>query len=312
MVKVIFLWPPCAAVHLRVRMGNRVGNLFSECQRISIDQCDICTSYTHVLGQGRTNAATGSRQDGGGRAQPGAAATGTNNTASQQYQPTNMSEAELMQHALRLSRLEAERAGGGTIEGGAAGSSQRPPQPPSEEQLAIQARQREKNAEEARQRARLRDEQEDEYAESLRVDKEREEAKQKKLQEEEEARQKELDAAAEVAAAEDARKAQATSLIEEARGLLTAEPPADTASRVQVALKTPDGKRLKRAFVSTDLIAQLYYYALVEVGETLAETDFRIVTSMPRCVYEDRSLSLEDAGIKGQCALLVEVIDKDD
>jgi hypothetical protein len=217
-----------------------------------------------------------------------------------------MSEAELMQHAMRLSRLELERAGGA-----APGPPEARP-PPTQEELDAQARQRAKLAEESRQRQRLRDEQATEYEESLRADQLKEAEKLARQREEEEAAQVEARKAAEEAAAEEARKAKAAALVEEARQQLSVEPADDDTTRVQVALRLPDGRRLKRAFLPDDEIAQIYHYALVEGGEVLARQDFRIIATMPRRIYEDRSAKLAAEELKGQCALLIEIMEPDD
>mmetsp|Transcript_35370 Transcript_35370/g.71444 ORF Transcript_35370/g.71444 Transcript_35370/m.71444 type:complete len:183 (-) Transcript_35370:234-782(-) len=171
--------------------------------------------------------------------------------------------------------------------------------------------------EEARERQRLREEQEAEYEESLRVDRQREAEKALRLKEEEERRQREAaeeearkreaeQLRAEAEEAERVRKEKVDAIILDARSQLTPEPAAGEPNRVQVLIRTPQGARLKRSFLGTDPIGQLYHYVNAEGGEALAGSEYRLVSSMPRAVYEDRESTLEAAGLKGQCALLVE------
>jgi len=318
-----------------------MGNVLAECQKYGLDQCEVCTQPTPQLhgspssGQGQAGRAGRSREG-------------------QEQHLLEMSEAEMIQQALRISRLEAEQArrrpAPGSPQGAdaagessssrtgplvadedaslmaaiaasyASGSGRAGPQ--SEEERAAAAARKAAMEEENRERARLRQEQEAEYEESLRIDREREAEKALRRKEEEEQRRRE-------AAEEEARKREAerkraeaeeaervtkekiATLVEEARERLLPEPEASEPDRVQVLVRTPDGKRLKRAFRAVNPVGQLYYYTNLEAGEALRAQDYRLVSSMPRVVYEDREATLEAAGLKGQCALLVEVIDDD-
>eukprot|EP00435_Cladocopium_sp_Y103_P043680 s259_g12.t1 len=142
-----------------------------------------------------------------------------------EYQPTNLSEAELLQHALRLSELEANQGhlAGALMADPPVASSEGSPQ------------------EEALERARLREEQQAEYEESLRIDRER--AAEKALrQKEEEERQRqeseELESKVKQAEAEEqAKKEKMTQILQEAQQMLPPEPadvPAEPAIRSAV------------------------------------------------------------------------------
>merc|ERR1711972_651012 len=59
-------------------------------------------------------------------------------------------------------------------------------------------------------------------------------------------------------------------------------------------------------------VSQVYDYVVAEGGEELASTRFRLLQNVPRCLFEDRDATLQDAGLRGQCALLVQIIESDD
>lgn len=261
-------------------MGAAMGSLFSECKRCSalVDQCDLCPATVRQTDDDPLL-----------RRLPG--------PRPHEYQPTNLSEAELLQHALRLSELEVANQGhlaGALMADPPVASSEGSPQ------------------EEALERARLREEQQAEYEESLRIDRER--AAEKALrQKEEEERQRqeseELESKVKQAEAEEqAKKEKMTQILQEAQQMLPPEPAADEAI-LQFLIRTPDGRRLKRAFNSENTIGQVYAFVLIEGGEALQSRSFRLVETMPRRTYEDREQTLAAAGLKGQCTLLVEVTD---
>lgn len=206
-----------------------------------------------------------------------------------------------MAHALRISRAEHEQATGSM--------GARPP--PSEEELAAQAVARAAQEKESREREQLRAEQAAEYEESLRVDQEREAQKAAKLAEEAEARRREAGLAAEEAKAEEAKKAVVAAKADEARRQLESspEPDAGEADRIAIALRLPDGKRLKRAFRGTDTVALIYSFVDASDSEAVAGAGYRLVETMPRRVFEERACLLKDAGLQSQCALLIELVD---
>jgi len=167
--------------------------------------------------------------------------------------------------------------------------------------------------EDAVERERLREEQHAEYEESLRIDREKavekalreKEEEEQRRREAEEQRSRELEAEAELKAKHD----KVSSILEEAQNMLPPEPPESENGKLQVLIRTPDGRRLKRAFSVENTIGQVYAFANVEGGEVLASREYILVANMPRRTYEDRSASLKEAGLQGQCALLVEFLD---
>lgn len=192
------------------------------------------------------------------------------------------------------------------------GALRQPPRPPTEEEALAQAIRATKNEEEQRNRARLRDEQESEYAESELIDRAKKEERLKREREEEEKRKAEEEEKLKAELAEKARREHIAALIEEARARLREEPPKEEKSRVTVKVNTPQGRALKRTFRCEDRVSQIYDYVVAEGGEEFAFGRFRLLQGMPRTLYEDKAVTLQTAGLQGQCALLVQVIESDD
>eukprot|EP00929_Paragymnodinium_shiwhaense_P009407 TRINITY_DN113579_c0_g1_i1.p1 TRINITY_DN113579_c0_g1~~TRINITY_DN113579_c0_g1_i1.p1 ORF type:complete len:292 (+),score=76.89 TRINITY_DN113579_c0_g1_i1:129-1004(+) len=291
-----------------------MGNVLADCQRVSIDQCQLC----HEVAQERLGPLLGSDDAEGASRNSAAnrrgASSGPATRNRGQNDMTRMTEDEMVARAIHLSRLEHEARVRREQADSATNDDPSSPARLSEEDRRAKAE------EDARERRQLLQEQADEYAESLRIDQEREAEKQKKQKEEEaarlveeEQRKLEEEKANEAAAAEAARQKQASDLVEQAKAQLSPEPPGDTdrGSLLQVALRLPDGRRLKRTFLISDAVGQIYNYALAEGGVSLALEKFHLVATMPRAVYEDREAILEAVGLKGQCALLIEVLDEE-
>jgi len=304
-----------------------MGNLLASCQTCSIVQCDACAEvFPRLSGAGPADN-EGARQD----YQPQLDANaGQDFGAGQDYQPTNMSEEELMRLAQQRSLMEAgitpsledaaqlRRLAASPGSASSAASPLRGNPRSEEEMLATAIR-----ASEQEDRKDLRDSQEREYEESLAIDRRREEEKRQREQEEERIRKEaeeaeerkrreEEEAKMAAKAEEDALRARILALREEARSRLGSEPPAEEPGRVVTRVRTPEGKALKRAFRSTDLVSQVYDFILAEGGEDLACQTFRLIATMPRVVYENREATLDAAGLRGQCALLVEIIESDE
>lgn len=306
-----------------------MGNAFASCQACSILQCDQCAEVLSTrLRDERLYPAPN-------LSGAGASSAWASGNAGQDYQPANISEAELMRMAQQQSLIEAgitpspedaaqlaRIARANVISPSlrdAMPLDRRGGSPQSEEELLAAAI----RASEQEDREQLRLEQASEYEESLRIDREREDAKRKKQQEEEEKQraieeeeQRRLkekeDAQAKAKEEEEALRARTSSMIESARSRLSDEPPADEAGRVMVRIRTPEGKALKRAFRSTDPVSQVYDFTLAEGGDELALQDFRLIATMPRAVYEEKQATLGEVGLQGQCALLVEIIEPDE
>lgn len=171
----------------------------------------------------------------------------------------------------------------------------------NEDELIAQALRMSQMEEESRQRASLKEQQEMELQESILMDQMREQEEKRRRVEEEELRVMEASRLA-----DEERRRQAEQ--EEKRARVPPEPPAGEPGRVDLQIRTPDGKRVRRAFRGTDTVGQVYDYIDVEgvLGEAFAGKAYRLVSTMPRREYEDRSQSLQEAGLSGQCALLVE------
>lgn len=305
-----------------------MGNVLADCRRCSIDHCDVCTDVLPQRNGQRSSTTRHASVALGAEAGAAAGQTGGTGSASS----TNHAVPRLLQTGSgsapnngpllsdedhRLAAIAASYDSGGTGGNNLAGNIL------SEEELLAQAIRREKLHEESLERARLREEQSAEYEESLRIDqqreqekalrkKEEEEAAVKAAEEEEERLRKEEERAAEEAEAEAARKQQIKAIIQKAQEELVPEPQKGEEGRIEVMVRVPDGRRLKRAFLKSHTVSQLYHFANVEGGEALAERQFRLVSSMPRKVYEDHEATLESEGFKGQSALLVEIIEDDD
>lgn len=170
----------------------------------------------------------------------------------------------------------------------------------SEDSLIAQAIQMSRTEEETRQRAALREQQEQELQESMLMDQMRAEEEQRLKREEEDRRNREVQQ-------KEADQAAVAADLEAKRGRVPPEPPAGEPGRITAQIRLPDGRRLRRAFRNSDTVGQVYDYADVEGGEALTPGKYRLVETMPRRVFEDREQTLRDAGLSGQCALLVEL-----
>lgn len=305
-----------------------MGNAFAACQTCSILQCDACAEVLPtLLNSGRGPQANDHLATQSNTAQ-------RNAYAGQDFQPTNMSDADLMrlaqqrslaeagiapspEEAAHLQRIASNGHSPSPMSGGS--SPLRGHDSRSEEELLATAI----RASEQEDRRDLRESQTREYEESLAIDRQRqEERRQREQQEEQRVREaeeaeerrcrEEKEAVMRAKEAEDAFKARISNIIEEARGRLLEEPTTDEPGRVVVRVRTPEGKALKRAFRSADLISQVYDFTLSEGGEDLASQEFRLIATMPRAVYENRNETLDAAGLQGQCALLVEIIEPDE
>lgn len=155
--------------------------------------------------------------------------------------------------------------------------------------------------EESRQRALLKQQQEAELKESLLMDQLREQEEKRRRKEAEQ-----LIAMEATRAKEEAHRLQQAQEAKRAR--VPPEPPAGEAGRVEIQIRTPDGRRIRRAFRGADTVGQVYDYIDVEVfaGQAVPEDSYRLVSTMPRQEYQDRCKTLTQAGLQGQCALIIE------
>ena len=91
-----------------------------------------------------------------------------------------------------------------------------------------------------------------------------------------------------------------------AEAALPAEPPAGAAEGCSVAVRLPDGARLARRFPRAAPLAALYDFCVSRGGEAAAGRPFTLRPAGPGAgaALEDRAVSLQDAGVAGQCLVL--------
>lgn len=178
----------------------------------------------------------------------------------------------------------------------------------SEDDLLMQAIQISQREEESRQRAALRDQQEQELQESVLMDQMREQEAQRQREEERQLASLEAQRLEEEAKQREAEQARVSADLAAKRARVPPEPAPDAPDRVVVGFRLPGGQRLRRAFCSSDSVGQVYDYLDIECQESLAGVNYRLVSTMPRREYNDRSQALADADLTGQCALLIELL----
>lgn len=178
----------------------------------------------------------------------------------------------------------------------------------SEEDMMARAIQMSQAEEEARQRRQLREQQDAELQESMLMDSMREEEARRQAEEAERLRQLEAQRLAERAAQEEAEATRRANDAEEkrARLLAAAEPPATEPDRADVMIRLPDGRRLRRAFLGSHPVSHLYDFVDLEGEQATAGAPYRLVSTMPRRAFQNCAMSMSEAGLRGQCALLVE------
>ncbi|CAJ2628326.1 unnamed protein product [Trifolium pratense] len=169
------------------------------------------------------------------------------------------------------------------------------------------------DAEERRNNARLREEQDAAYRAALEADQARERQRreeeerfareaaeaERKLKEEEEARER--------AAQEAAEKQAALAKLREEKAQSLGEEPEKGPNVTQVLVRFPNGVRKDRRFNSTVTIQSLYDY--VDSLGLLEAENYSLVSNFPRVVYGQEKLtqSLKEAGLHPQASLFVEL-----
>ncbi len=149
------------------------------------------------------------------------------------------------------------------------------------------------------------------YEESLRLDREKEARRAR----EREAREREAAEAATRAAEEQAAREEAArareAAIKTASDALPEEPAAGAEGVVDVAVKLPDGRRVRRRFMKTHPLQSVFNFLVVE-DDTLEHGTYRLVSQFPRRQFEDNAEgapTLEDAGLTAkQEALFVDLL----
>mmetsp|Transcript_29748 Transcript_29748/g.64365 ORF Transcript_29748/g.64365 Transcript_29748/m.64365 type:complete len:304 (-) Transcript_29748:79-990(-) len=178
----------------------------------------------------------------------------------------------------------------------------------SEEDLLQQALQASQQEADQRQRQSLRQEQEAELQESILMDQMREQQRR-----EEERQQAAAQEASEAARAEEERlkaeeEARKAAELEAKKNALPAEPDASEPGRLALMIRMPGGQRLQRAFRKTESVGVIYDYVDLTAHDSLGGQKYRLVSTLPRKVFEAREETLEAAGIQNQFVLMVELI----
>lgn len=181
----------------------------------------------------------------------------------------------------------------------------------SEEELMMQAIQMSQKEEDQRQRKELRDQQEMELKESELMDNMREQEEVRQKDEIEQLRVAEEQQQKDKVARQQQEQQQTATDLDAKRARVPPEPAADAPDRCDLMLRMRDGQRVRRCFSGSNTIGQIYDYLDVTCAEALAGQRYRIVQTMPRKAFEDRNESITSAGLKGQCALMVEAIQAD-
>jgi len=170
----------------------------------------------------------------------------------------------------------------------------------TDDDLLAQALRMSQQEEDCRQRQHLREQQEAELAESVLMDQMREQAAQE---------QRAQEAVVEQSRLEEERRRAAE--LEATRARVPDEPPAGEQGRVAIMFRLPDGKKVQRAFRSSEAVGCLYDFLDVQLGQESAQARYRLVSTMPRQEFVDRGKKLTEAGIQNQFVLMVE-LSKDD
>ncbi|CAK9077028.1 unnamed protein product [Durusdinium trenchii] len=176
-----------------------------------------------------------------------------------------------------------------------------------EEEMLRQAMEISRKEEERRQNQALREQQEQELQESILMDQMREqEEKRRRVEEEEQRRAVEASQQAELQRQEEEER-QRLEMHSAKLANVPPEPPADAPERVDLQIRGLDGTRARRRFLSSNTVGQVYDYLEVEGLLPLSsEETFQLVSTMPRKEYKDREETLAQAGLAGQCALMLE------
>lgn len=165
-----------------------------------------------------------------------------------------------------------------------------------EEDMLREAMKISRREEQRRENQALREQQELELQESMMVDRLREqEEKRRRLEAE---KQRAEEASREV---EEEQRRTAERAAKQAR--IPPEPQQDEHNKIDLQIRAPNGQRTRRGFVAANLIGQVYDFIDIELP---LEENYRLVSTMPRREYLDRTQSLADAGLQGQCVLIIE------
>lgn len=171
----------------------------------------------------------------------------------------------------------------------------------SEEELLEQALCKVQQEEDRRLWGVLREQQEQELAESILMD---------QMRERREREEGEAAAAAEEAAEQSRIEAERKlgEALEMKKARLPEEPARTDPSRVAIMLRLPSGQRLQRAFRASDRVGAIHDFVDLQ-HEGLAGQQFQFVSTMPRRAFADRQSTLQEAGMHNELVLLVELLE---
>ena len=162
---------------------------------------------------------------------------------------------------------------------------------------------------EATEARMMRDEQDWAYEESLRMDRAKEAAAVAKREEEERAAAEAAAVAAVEAEAAAVAAEERSKAIAAAANALPDEPKAGEEGVVDVAIRLPDGRRVRRRFAKTDPLQAIFSFLVS--AEHLEAGTYRLVAQFPRRSFENKAEgapTLQDAGLtQKQEALFVEM-----
>jgi len=151
--------------------------------------------------------------------------------------------------------------------------------------------------------ARLREEQDREYRETLEADRRREAARR---EEEERVAEEERRRAEEELETERAK----SNKIEDALAAVGEEPPHRPGETARIRLTLPSGRKVDRRFHKVDTVGTVRAFLIIHFHENdIPIENFSLSTSYPKKTYEDDSLSLEDGGLCPQAVLMVQDLD---
>ena len=155
----------------------------------------------------------------------------------------------------------------------------------------------------------MRNEQDWAYEESLRLDRAKEAAAAAKREEEERAAAEAAAVAAVEAEAAAVAAEERSKAIAAAANALPDEPKAGEEGVVDVAIRLPDGRRVRRRFAKTDPLQAIFSFLVS--AEHLEAGTYRLVAQFPRRSFENKAEgapTLQDAGLtQKQEALFVEM-----
>jgi hypothetical protein len=149
------------------------------------------------------------------------------------------------------------------------------------------------------------------YEESLRLDREKDAARAAAEAEARKAKAAEAEAAARRASVSKKAASERDALIAAANDALPDEPPENAENIVDVAVKLPDGRRVRRRFEKSNPLQSVFNFLVVS-AEHVEPGTYRLVSQFPRRSFENHAEgapTLEQAGLtQRQEALFVDIL----